>query len=329
MAIPAALLAIASALGVAAPRVASAVQKGFSTPTAQSLAQRTLGGARNFSTAAQNLAPRTLSNGEVLSSAELQALQGMMRSSFPESSGFSTAMKGFGAAAQPAVQALRPGPIPDVAPAALSSLMLAGLFGNSIGRKDSGSLGGGEPSPMAEAPVIPGEIGGMPFPMDSEPLSPSMAQTEITEASALPTENAVPPAGLENISTALLGASPEDPYAGLTTAPSNTGPGSAIPGAAPEGGIGTASVQEGDTLWAIAERLLGDGNLWPLLWEANARRLGMSDPNQIQAGVDLQVPLSGGMDTDRQAQARGLADNAMAGGMTPELANIRRMLLGE
>ena len=50
----------------------------------------------------------------------------------------------------------------------------------------------------------------------------------------------------------------------------------------------TYVVEAGDTLWAIAERFYGSGNLWPKIHEAN--RGLIEDPDVIQPGWTLVIP---------------------------------------
>jgi len=50
----------------------------------------------------------------------------------------------------------------------------------------------------------------------------------------------------------------------------------------------TYTVEEGDSLWAIAERFYGDGNQWGRIAEANAEQV--PDPNVIQPGQVLVIP---------------------------------------
>ncbi|MEU8896293.1 LysM peptidoglycan-binding domain-containing protein [Nocardia sp. NPDC048505] len=57
--------------------------------------------------------------------------------------------------------------------------------------------------------------------------------------------------------------------------------------AAPAGGGGqTYTVEPGDTMWAIAERFLGDGNRYQEI--ANAS--GIDNPDSIQPGQELKIP---------------------------------------
>jgi LysM repeat protein len=49
----------------------------------------------------------------------------------------------------------------------------------------------------------------------------------------------------------------------------------------------TVSVQRGDSLWKLAQQILGSGNRWPELLAANPR---IADPNQIRAGTQLNLP---------------------------------------
>jgi LysM repeat protein len=67
-----------------------------------------------------------------------------------------------------------------------------------------------------------------------------------------------------------------------------------------QGASGTASaptpetipyvVQEGDTLWLIAETAYSDGALWPVIFEAN--RDVLDDPDRIKPDQLLRVPLN-------------------------------------
>jgi nucleoid-associated protein YgaU len=48
----------------------------------------------------------------------------------------------------------------------------------------------------------------------------------------------------------------------------------------------TYSVESGDTLWAIAERLYGDGSAYQRIADAS----GIDDPDLIQPGQVLTIP---------------------------------------
>ncbi|MGF1548129.1 MAG: LysM peptidoglycan-binding domain-containing protein [Thiotrichales bacterium] len=50
----------------------------------------------------------------------------------------------------------------------------------------------------------------------------------------------------------------------------------------------TVVVERGDTLWKIALRAYGDGNLYPKIFAANPQ---LKSPNQIEVGDNLRVPL--------------------------------------
>lgn len=50
----------------------------------------------------------------------------------------------------------------------------------------------------------------------------------------------------------------------------------------------TVTVQEGDNLWKIADKIYGDGNSWALIYEQNKERIG-EDANLIFAGMDLEM----------------------------------------
>lgn len=49
------------------------------------------------------------------------------------------------------------------------------------------------------------------------------------------------------------------------------------------------TVKPGDSLWAIAKRVYGDGSRWREIYDANARTIG-TDPNTITAGQELRIP---------------------------------------
>ena len=53
--------------------------------------------------------------------------------------------------------------------------------------------------------------------------------------------------------------------------------------------VQTYTVQPGDTLFQIAEKVYGDGNQWHLIYEANRNVIG-GNPDQIQAGMVLVIP---------------------------------------
>jgi nucleoid-associated protein YgaU len=48
------------------------------------------------------------------------------------------------------------------------------------------------------------------------------------------------------------------------------------------------TVKSGDTLWAIAKSHYGDGNKYPVIFEANKPML--SDPDKIYPGQMLRIP---------------------------------------
>lgn len=50
------------------------------------------------------------------------------------------------------------------------------------------------------------------------------------------------------------------------------------------------TVTPGDTLWELATRFYGNGNLWNIIYEANRQVIG-SDPNTLRVGEVLTIPL--------------------------------------
>jgi nucleoid-associated protein YgaU len=51
----------------------------------------------------------------------------------------------------------------------------------------------------------------------------------------------------------------------------------------------TYTVQAGDTLWGIAQKLLGNGALYTKIYEANKDVIG-SNPDLIKVGMVLKIP---------------------------------------
>jgi nucleoid-associated protein YgaU len=51
----------------------------------------------------------------------------------------------------------------------------------------------------------------------------------------------------------------------------------------------TYTVASGDTLWAIAKKLLGDGKRWPEIYEQNRAVIG-DNPDRIKPGQILTIP---------------------------------------
>ena len=54
---------------------------------------------------------------------------------------------------------------------------------------------------------------------------------------------------------------------------------------------GTYTVQAGDTLSAIAEEFLGDGERWREVYEVNRDTIG-KNPNLIKPGQELALPVA-------------------------------------
>jgi nucleoid-associated protein YgaU len=78
----------------------------------------------------------------------------------------------------------------------------------------------------------------------------------------------------------------------------------AAAGAEPE----SYEVRGGDTLWAIAERTLGDPSLWPALYRANRDRI--KDPARVYPGQRLSVPQVSPRERRAiRAEARGIVSD--------------------
>ena len=90
-------------------------------------------------------------------------------------------------------------------------------------------------------------------------------------------------------------AAPAAPASPAGTTPAGLPGGPAVPAAAgassTDGQIYT--VQGGDSLSRIAKRLLGDGNRWREIYDANRAVIG-DDPDLIKPGQQLRIPGASG-----------------------------------
>lgn len=55
-----------------------------------------------------------------------------------------------------------------------------------------------------------------------------------------------------------------------------------------EGDVAVYQVEQGDTLWTIAARAIGDPTLWPALYLANRDQI--KDPARVYPGQRLAIP---------------------------------------
>lgn len=62
-----------------------------------------------------------------------------------------------------------------------------------------------------------------------------------------------------------------------------------VPAPTPAASTTSYTVQPGDTLRLIAQKVYGDANQWPRLYEANREVIG-ANPDNLQAGMQLTVP---------------------------------------
>ena len=74
---------------------------------------------------------------------------------------------------------------------------------------------------------------------------------------------------------------------------------------AEDGGMVEYTVQSGDCLYKIAQRMLGDGNRWNEIYQANKKKI--SDPSLIYIGQVFVIPADDASATE-QAEAENLAD---------------------
>lgn len=150
--------------------------------------------------------------------------------------------------------------------------------------------------PAADPPAADGADASEPPPLgwgespaDSTP--PTTGTTAPAADSASPVVEGTAPA-VEGTSSAMESASPVPESASPAVDSASPTPGSAGPQP-----LVVVEVRQGDTLWSIADDLLGPGpdapaaiaSAWPALWEANASVIG-SDPDALTPGQQLVVP---------------------------------------
>jgi nucleoid-associated protein YgaU len=111
-------------------------------------------------------------------------------------------------------------------------------------------------------------------------VSPTQATPEIESPTPTATATQATEAGGSGMETA--GTSAGSPM--MVAASTSLTAGAATPETIPY------VVQEGDTLWVIADRVYGAGLLWEVIFEAN--RDYLDDPDRIQPGQLLTIPLT-------------------------------------
>jgi hypothetical protein len=105
-------------------------------------------------------------------------------------------------------------------------------------------------------------------------------------------------------------ATPQPPAAPLQP------PVTAVHRAAPGGAVThTYTVQDGDTLWSIAQQSYGDGQMWPHIYHAN--RAQIANPNVIYPGQVLIIPQGG------SARGRTMSATSPAPRTAPRTATTR------
>ena len=152
--------------------------------------------------------------------------------------------------------------------------------------KEKETTGRGGPRPVET--VLPrfGGISGRPrtgTPVGTE--TPNMPTTPVTPV--IPE----PPPTPEPIVTPVISEPPPTPEPTVTPVVTPGGPTitPVVPGAGETAGLGgqTYTVRKGDAgFWAIAEKVYGDGRLWPLIAKANPG----ADSNALPPGKKLRIP---------------------------------------
>jgi nucleoid-associated protein YgaU len=84
---------------------------------------------------------------------------------------------------------------------------------------------------------------------------------------------------------------PKPDFSNVKSGSSSTAPPPAAPApAAPAPQIHV--VAPGDSLWKIAKKVYGKGNLWPQIYDANKETIG-GNPDLIKPGQKLVIPPAG------------------------------------
>ena len=80
-------------------------------------------------------------------------------------------------------------------------------------------------------------------------------------------------------------------------------------------GATTYTVEGGDTLHRIANKVYGDSKLWNQIYEANKSTIG-SDPAALKVGMKLQIPAKSGVPGKTEAKEPSKS-SATTGASTP------------
>lgn len=164
----------------------------------------------------------------------------------------------------------------------VSNFSLSGLPGRPMSAGMMPAPSGGAAVTPASLPTPVTPTGAMPA-TASAPFSLQQAQTELAQ---LQQQLAL----IQKQAAALIGSlkpgTPSAPHPAPTPAKPapKPAPKPVTQPAAPRG----YTVQSGDTLFAIAQRTLGDGSRWKEIYDLN--RGTMSDPNVIYPGEHLKLP---------------------------------------
>jgi len=172
------------------------------------------------------------------------------------------------------------------------SLMGAGMA-EAVAAGGGGPLpGGGGPLP---GPSIAGPCGASIFgpcvPSVAGPCGPPQTIPAICRPTSpqfgCPPRPTTPPFGCPQTSPQF--GCPPRPTTPQFGCPQTVGPPFCPPRpTSPQFGCRRYTVQEGDTLFSIAELFYGDGNQWPRIWNAN--RAQIPDPDLIFPGQVLVIP---------------------------------------
>lgn len=96
----------------------------------------------------------------------------------------------------------------------------------------------------------------------------------------------------------------------------------------------TVTVQEGDSLWKIADAVYGDGHFWTQIYEENKERIG-GDANLIVSGTDLEITVNASQadyaaeGETREQEKEFLAKGKEQGIANAELKSFYRRLLAD
>jgi nucleoid-associated protein YgaU len=145
------------------------------------------------------------------------------------------------------------------------------------------------PTPTA-APTSTSLPAATTAPTSTSTLAPTQAPTSAPSPTATQTEPATATATATQVGNAEQGGAGSEGGSSAPDVPMSVAAGTSKSSAPPASETIAYVVQEGDTLWLIADTAYRSGPLWEVIYEEN--RDVLENPNQIQPGQVLRIPLN-------------------------------------